>query len=187
MASRVETSTEVRLAKAWPRFWARLLDIQLYSFPVGFLLIAIFPSMLTSEPFSGPSGDYLLGFISLPLVMLLDAIVLSKTGTSPGKALAALTLVTKEGDLVSVPTAISRNIRVYLQGLVLGIPLLVLFGYIGGYNAVKERGVTDWDEQTDSRIVSRDETGARTWLVGVFAVIAMVVGNALARAGGSTY
>ncbi|NTZ42117.1 RDD family protein [Altererythrobacter sp. SALINAS58] len=183
MASRVEASVEVKLAAAWPRFWARLLDIQLYSIPVAFVLMALFPDLATSPELSGRSGDLLIGFISLPFVMLVDAVILSKTGTSVGKALAALTLVTDDGELVPTTTALARNLRLYLQGLVLGIPLLVLIGYVSGYNSVKKKGTADWDEATGTRVISRDRSGARTWLVGVLAVFAVLIGNALARVG----
>lgn len=187
MTSAVERSEEVSIGRAWPRFWARLLDIQLYSIPIAFLLAAIFPQILTSDSLSGRSGDLVIGFISLPFVMMIDAVILSLTGTSPGKALAALTLVSEEGDGVAISTAIARNLQVYLKGLVLGIPILFLFGYINGYNSIQKNGITEWDAETGTRIVSRDQSGARTWLVGFIAVVVLLVATGISQTANRAY
>jgi hypothetical protein len=38
---------------------------------------------------------------------------------------------------------------VLLQGLALGIPLVTLFTFIGGYNTLQKHGRTDWDKSNE--------------------------------------
>jgi hypothetical protein len=174
---------EQLLARSWPRFWARMLDVALYSLPAGLLLGIFFPSFFQSETFTGPGGEYLAGLIILPFALATDAIVIAVTGSSPGKALAGLYLATTEDEKVPVALSLQRSARLYVQGLVLGIPLLVLFGYIAARNDVRNEGTTGWDRATGTRVYAGANDLGRTIVVGIVAVVALAVNNALARAG----
>jgi uncharacterized RDD family membrane protein YckC len=174
---------EQPLARPWPRFWARLLDVTLYGLPVAVLLGLIFPSFFQSETFAGPGGEYLAGFIVLPFALATDAIILSMTGSSPGKALAGLYVATTNDEKVPLAVSLQRSASIYVQGLILGIPLLVLFGYIAAHNDVKDEGTTGWDRLTETRVYAGANDVGRTIIVGIAALIAIAVSNALAKAG----
>jgi len=140
------------LARAWPRFWARMFDIVVYAMPAAFLLGMAFPSLFAGSTLSGPSQDYLTGMLVLPIVMVIDALVISQLGSSPGKAIAGLYVAKCDQERLGLETALKRNLFVYGRGLVLGIPLLCLIGYVTGYNAIKEDGLTSWDRDTETRV-----------------------------------
>lgn len=169
------------LAGQWPRFWARLFDIAIYAAPAWFLVGLVFPSLFAVDTEGDMANAYLVGLLVLPLVMVIDAVVISYFGSSPGKAIAGIFVGDADGNRLTIENSLKRNALVYLKGLVLGIPLLVLIGYIYGYNAVKNDGLTSWDKDTDSRVFAGANTPARTVVIGILAVLGLVVSNALAK------
>lgn len=171
---------EAELARPWPRFWARIFDVFLYSIPASIILALAFPSFFAAAESPG-ANPFIAGMVILPLVMVLDAVIVSLMGTSPGKAIAGLYVAATDESKLNLETSLKRGGLVYLKGLVLGLPLLNLIGYASGYSAVKENGVTSWDQDTDSRVYSSASSGGRTVLVGVLAVFLVGVMNALAK------
>ena len=129
------------LARAWPRFWARIFDINLYAFPTGMIIGLVAPSLFAPEFIENRGGQIVIGILALPLIMIIDAIVISWLGTSPGKAIAGLRVADLEQHKLTLETSLKRNLLVYLRGLVLGIPLLNLIGYSKGHNAGIGRGI----------------------------------------------
>jgi uncharacterized RDD family membrane protein YckC len=187
MAIAADTSFGTTLARPWPRFWARFLDVQLYGVPIILILATIFPALFVGEAFQGRSGDMLAGVIALPFVMLLDAAILANTGSSPGKALAGLYFADADSGRVSLARTVGRNARVYFRGFILGLPLLVLVGYANAYNDIKDSGLTDWDRTTDTRVFANGGPAWRTWAVAILGIFVLAVQNALARAADPTY
>ena len=171
-----DEEAEIELAKAWPRFWARLLDITILSFPVGMLIGLLFPSLMVMD-LSPRVFEIVVGMIALPLVLVVDALLLSLLGTSPGKAIVGLKVVDMEMRKLSTEAALRRNVLLYLKGLAGGIPLLNLIGYGKGHADLAERGFTTWDEATDSRVIENGYHIARATVAAV-----VVIGlNAAAR------
>lgn len=167
---------EIELATAWPRFWARVLDISILAFPVGMLIGLLFPSLMVLD-LDTRAAEIVIGILALPVIMVIDALLLALFGTSPGKAIVGLKVVDMEMRKLSTETALRRNFLLYLKGLVAGIPLLNLVGYGKGHADVRERGFTSWDEATDSRVIENDYHIARAAIAAV-----IVIGlNAAAR------
>jgi uncharacterized RDD family membrane protein YckC len=185
MAGKVYHSDVPDLAGPWPRFWARLLDLQLYSIPVILVLALLFPEFVSSKWFEGPGGDFLLGGLCLPFAMAIDATILSMTGSSVGKGIAGIFLASTDGQRLPLERSLVRNAHLWLKGLVLGIPLLALIGYSNGYNDLQNSNSTSWDRDTDSRVYSSSNETWRTWVVAVLAIFLYSVGNTLSRMGDS--
>lgn len=169
------------IAKPWPRFWARFLDIQLYGWPVAIVLVVLFPNFFSSEAFQGRQGDILIGLISLPFALAIDAVILSTTGSSVGKGLAGIFLATTYGTRLSLDQAFVRNAHLYARGMVLGIPILALFGYGVAFNDLRDNQSTAWDRETDSRIYATSVEPSRTWAVAFIGIALYAVGNTLSR------
>jgi uncharacterized RDD family membrane protein YckC len=168
--------SEVELAKAWPRFWARLVDISILAYPVGMLLGLLFPSLMALE-LNTRAGEIVIGIMALPVIMVIDALLISLLGTSPGKAIVGLKVVDMQMRKLSTETALRRNLLVYFKGLFGGIPVLNLVGYVMGHNDVRDHGFTSWDEATDSRVIENGYNVARAAIAA-----AIVIGlNAAAR------
>ena len=178
--SGVAASDELGVAWPWPRFWARIFDTFLYSVPIGALLGLVFPTLFEADWTQGRFGAYVLGFLALPLVMVLDAAVIAMTGTSPGKAIAGLRVLDLDRQKLTFETAARRNLQVYWKGLAIGIPLLNLVAYGSGYTDVKETGLTTWDQDTDTRVFVVDGSEYRTIFIAVLAIGAMLLDRYLA-------
>ena len=171
---------EQELARAWPRFWARVFDVTIYSLVVGLILGLLFPSLFMATWLQGRGGALLLGVLLLPVIMVVDAAVIAWTGTSPGKAIAGLRVRDINSEKLSLESSLTRNIQVYVKGLVFGLPLLCLIGYSNGFNQVKDGGITAWDEDSESRVIATDPSEWRTFLIGALGIAAIVLDRALA-------
>ncbi len=171
---------EMELARAWPRFWARIFDVTLYSLIVGMVLGLLFPSLFMATWLQGRAGGLLLGVLLLPVIMIVDAAVIAWAGTSLGKAIAGLRVRDLNNQKLTLENSLSRNVQVYLKGMVLGLPLLCLIGYSNGFNEVRDGGITSWDEDTETRVVATDPSEWRTFLIGALGIGAIVLDRALA-------
>lgn len=169
------------VAEAWPwaRFCARTFDYCLLSLILGGALGFVAPSATDLPIFTGQLGEYLFGLLTLPFALLLDALIQSVIGTTPGKALAGIRVETLDHGLLSLRQSLRRNMLVYLRGFILGLPILVLVGYSNGYRRVSNFQPTSWDEDLGTRVYERGSNIVRTFLTGVL-VIGLFVGSVVA-------
>jgi uncharacterized RDD family membrane protein YckC len=158
------------LAAAWPRFWARFLDLSLLSLLTGAVVGLVFPTFFTADVFRTNGGKLLLGVILLPLVMIADACIVALWGRSIGKALAGLVVRDAYGVKPSLDVALRRNMLIYFRGYLMGVPLLILFGYISAYNSVVSNDTTTWDDATGTYVVSTGSNIVRTVLTALLAI-----------------
>jgi len=164
-------------ARPWPRYWARSLDILLFSallaLIVGWIWARAFPAsyvdLLGSEGF----GRYLFGWALSPLAMVLDAAIYSTLGNTPGKALLGLKVTRLDGSQLKFGAALRRNFGVYVAGLGMGIPIVVLFTCFSAYKDVKANKPSSWDIGIGSR-VNGQAKGYRSWL-GALSYFALLV------------
>jgi uncharacterized RDD family membrane protein YckC len=174
-------SDEGELARAWPRFWARTFDTFLYSLLAGLVIGLLFPSFFMAEIFEGRGGAILIGLLILPFVMIIDAVIISKFGSSLGKAIAGLRVADIDHEKLTLETSLRRNMQVYLKGLALGIPLLNLAAYGNAHAAVRDQGLTSWDQATGSRVFATSNNEFRTVAIAVLAIATIAVDRALAQ------
>lgn len=158
------------LAGAWTRLWARALDLTVVSFPIAFLIGILFPTFFAAPVFAGPAGDLLANLFIIPLALIADACIVSIWGRSLGKLVAGLVVRDRNGEKPSLDVALSRNLRVYFRGYVMGIPLLNLVGFVSAYNSVAANGTTSWDDETDTYVVAVGNSTGRTVLTAALYV-----------------
>lgn len=159
------------LASPWARFWAKILDITLWAFCVGFVLDLLFPSFLSGPAFEGRAGVALANIVMLPFVMLLDAVVLAVLETTPGAFCAGFRIQTADRRRVTLPFALRRNLMIYFGGLAAGVPLLSLFTLFSSYRAASANRLTYWDEQLGTRPYSYGSGVYRTVGTAVLVVV----------------
>jgi uncharacterized RDD family membrane protein YckC len=179
------TVSGVRLAGAWPRFWARMLDITAFSFILGIPLGRAMPGLfVTGGPFVGGRGMHLLGFALLPFALMLEACASAAFGNSPGKMILGLGVRTLDGKRLSFGEVLVRNLRVYLAGLAIGLPLLNLVALRRNHEKVTKGELTWWDARMNTRTMDLRGSTARTWF-GAIAYVALLVGFNAREAMGS--
>lgn len=168
-------------ARPWPRFWARLLDIQINGYVLAYAAGSMFPAFFSQSAFTSPSGVYLTGLIILPFSLVVDAAFQAFGGTTLGKAIVGVRVETVRHERLSFGTAVHRNALIYLKGLILGLPLFSLFGYANGFNQIKAHGRTSWDEKLFTRVYDDGSRIARTVLAAVLVFAAIGGGNAYSK------
>jgi uncharacterized RDD family membrane protein YckC len=136
--------------RPWIRYWARMVDVALWSM-VGGLLMAIFlPDLLDSTNEVGLGIVLLLGWV------FVEALLLTSFGTTPGKALLRIAVTTDGGDKLPYGTALQRSFLVFIKGMGLGLPLISLIPMIVAHGNLSKSGRTTWDRDLDLRVVHRE-------------------------------
>jgi len=154
------------LAGPWQRFWARAFDIYLFGLASVFLVALTQPVWLEHEIFSSNSGQAILHLMFLPVALLLEAAVYACFDTTPGKALAGLKLLTAHGDKLTFSQVIRRNLQIYIFGLGLGLPIIILYCLWQRYNELSSWRFPQYDTALGTRVWSNGSDW-RTLLVAI--------------------
>jgi uncharacterized RDD family membrane protein YckC len=150
----------------WRRYLARSLDY-LWYFPVaGFTITAGFVLLLSKEEaemfFAIP--DFMLTLILIALWLPIEAGFLSLLGATPAKWLFGIRIEAEDGRRLRFGPAMERALRVWVQGLGLGIPIVSLITSIFAYNRLNSTGTTLWDTAVPSLVRHREWTTGRILL-----------------------
>lgn len=162
----------------WRRYAARMLDLTVVSLLMGGLL-GVVGALVAPEPSakfwqflaSGPVGKIAEMMLSLLLVIPANALLLGLTGGTLGKWVFGVKIVRPDGRPIGVLAALWREIRVWFQGLAMGIPFVSLFTLFAGFSWLKDDGHAPWDKPR-RRIALHRPAGA--WQV-FLAVVGLVV------------
>jgi len=164
--------------RPWVRFWARNLDVMIWSVVSG-IVLAVF-----GLEAKGRLQEFALGFVMLAIYIPFEALLLARTGTTPGKALLRTHVETAEGARLTYRAALERSASVWLLGL--GAGLVTLITYLLSYQRLRRDGVAPWDRGRGS-VVRHARIGTlRGTLVaaGVIGFVALLA--ALAAVGEAT-
>lgn len=170
-----------KLAKPWARFWARLFDLNVLAYILGFISGMLWPAIYAPDSLLMQMPSFVFGILMLPFTMAADALIVALFGTTLGKAIAGIRIEPEQGKRISVGAALRRNAELYVKGLALGIPLICLYTYTQGYNVVSDRKRPSWDERNAVRVVSRGSNTFRVALLGVVTVL-IIAGSAILNA-----
>jgi uncharacterized RDD family membrane protein YckC len=171
----------VELAEGWPRLWARLLDSWLNLLLIGAVVGILFPALFQMPAFEGRRGDLLLDVAFLPLALMLDAGIQALFGNTLGKWLVGIRLEQIDGGRPSTVTTLQRNLRLYVQGFILGLPLLNLFGMARANDRLSREGATLWDAALGTRVVDRAGHILRTVFTAGLALTLNIGGTVFGR------
>lgn len=174
---------DAMLAEAWPRFWARIIDINWLSFVAGTLVGILWPSVFYWPIMQGPFGGILLVIATLPLIMAMDAVIIHFFGTNFGKWIAGIAVRRMDGGYPKMEQSLLRNLHLAIRGLGLNIPIINLIAYIQGYSAVNNDGYTYWDEETDTRVIVTNDNPIRLVLAAIIGIGFFALDRLLAFAG----
>lgn len=140
-------------ARPWMRFFARNIDLALFSI-LGYLAIAfIYPKLLGKDEV----GKILIVPFAFAWVFV-EAWLLSKYGTTPGKFLLNTKINLASGAIINYDKALSRSIKAWWRGLGAGLPLISSITCFISYNRLKRKGITTWDME-DGFIVTHGRVG----------------------------
>ena len=160
---------EVDIATPWRRFWARWLDVILGACLIGFMLGTVRPSFYQPGGF-GAAHSQLFGWLVMPIVMLLDALIYALFGNTAGKAIAGIAVRDESsGGRLPFVVYLKRNFELYFLGLGTAFPIASLFTLYGSFRKADSGELLSWDLSADSRVIARSVNPVRTWVVTVCA------------------
>ncbi len=154
------------LAGPWPRWFARSFDVwwetALVALVLGYALGQVSPAFL--RWLETPFGWKLFGLACIPGGLVLDAALQALLGNTPGKALLGLRLITTDGHVPAFRELVRRNLKIWRDGLALGLPLISLVTMARQGLRLRKGVQASYDK--DDFLVSASATG---WLAkGVF-------------------
>lgn len=158
-ASRTGARRELRTGS---RLAAKLLDILLITSTLPLIFAFV-------ERLSGQSGAFALwysqsalpGLLIFALFPFVEAVMLHLFGTTPGKAILALSVTTKEGMRPDFGRLVSRGYLCWFYGLGMGIPLVNLCTIARSRRHLEKNGISGWDARNGLLLVPHQIGGTR--------------------------
>lgn len=146
------------------RFWARWLDLTLYS---GIWWIGMWAARQDIE--AALLNPWVM-FLQYVPWFAIEPLLLHYFGTTPGKWLLNLEVVNLDGSRLDLPAAIRRSLRVMFTGVGFGWPFLALFCQALSIFTAKRLGTTLWDHTGGHRVTAGLLNPARiVSMVGLYA------------------
>lgn len=169
-------------AGAWRRFVARMLDIGIISVP---LLLLAWPLLNALVPgfapwWQRPASPYLLSLALFPLVLLLESGVFAYFGTTPGKALLGVMVLTLDGQPLSAAQYLRRQLGVFWYGFAMGLPVISLIAIVSHGLSLQQGEPTPYDA---NRFTVRGRRLSRTQVLVLAGIGLAMAGIGCAMAG----
>ncbi|MDE0854311.1 MAG: RDD family protein [Nevskia sp.] len=163
----------------WRRYFSRSADYLVVGLPVLILLfIPLFAIFGASSPMMKLlSNAFVCQFLLVCLFPFSEAFLLSTWGFTPTRALMGIHIRNADGSKLSYRRALQRSWRVALQGMGLGLPLVVLFTNVAAYNYLKDSKATTWDETLNISVRHR-RWGVLRGLAAVLWCLAVLIAAA---------
>ena len=132
------------------RFFARWFDISLY-------LLFLFSLLRVAGQGFVPMAPGLFLYLYFLPCLLLEAAMLHKLATSPGKYLLGIRVTTTDDKRLSIQAALVRSLRAFIVGLGLMVsPILTGICHVYCLWYLLRRKEAPWDTMTTTRVVAQN-------------------------------
>ena len=160
----LQQDVQPRLHAPWRRFFARMIDLLLYD--LTWMLILTSAGLCAA----GNRGVTLLNdFLALLTMLLLEPLLLQKTGTTLGKRLLGLSVRNLSGAKLRYSEGLDRTARLIWRGLGAGIPIYCWVRLYQSCCAEKKEEPLDWEGE------SEQTAKPFGWKRGLAAIVAAAV------------
>ena len=168
-----KTDTYPKVTAPWRRFFARHFDLFLYSafwMMLGLLLLSEGPSTESGAAWMGAAN-----IIAIIMMVLVEPLLLSIWGTTPGKWLLGLSVRNNTGQKLTYGEGVYRTVQALWGGAGFFIPIFELVQGYKCYYDCTEGKTLPWE--WDSELQLKDE---KAWRFAAMAGSAIAVFGALA-------
>lgn len=141
-----------RIYCPWRRYLARMLDAQL-CFLLLFALATLGFHWNIAD--GGRLGCFILSFLALGLMLLLEPLMLHCFGTTPGKAILGLRVERLDGGRLTYSEAQSRTGQALWRGMGWNLPVLKWIRLYRSYVAHGREGEMSWDRESDFHVEAK--------------------------------
>jgi uncharacterized RDD family membrane protein YckC len=153
-------SSQVR---PWVRFWARMMDYTIMGL-VLYVILGI-ATLFVAVPLWMFWG---VGFFTPLIWILIEAWFIAVWGATPGKALLQVSVTKEDGTHLCYGRALHRAFSVWVRGIGLGLPIVMLVAMIVAYAKLTIHKITTWDRKLAFRVKHEIIGGGRIVLYIVF-------------------
>ena len=144
----------------WRRYFARHLDQAVITLVVTAVLALAFRVNFSKIP---ALGEWLLVYVYWALLIPLEALLLSRFGTTPGKWLMGIRLEHADGRRLTFSQAAVRAWDVFGRGMGYNIPIYNLYRQWKSYKDVRDGDGPEWDGE-----VTLAAAGCRWWRTAAY-------------------
>jgi len=148
------------LPSRWPRAIARSLDLG-WQLAIVFPLFYLFTTKLVPATADSRSWLIVISFVSLPIALVLDAIVAGVFGNTPVKAIAGISVNTYDQNKLGLVKQFKRNYAVWTEGLAMGILPFTFFSGKRQFRKISSGRSSTYDRRLGIRVLSRHNSGLR--------------------------
>ena len=138
----------LEVAGPWRRFFAQVVDVWSLAAPSGYLIASIGGCL--SPEFAiwvaTPVSSSVFGLLALPVSLLLAAVIFGLFGTTLGKFILGIRVLTEQGARPTFQQYLRRTLGVYWYGYGLGIPFVTLVTMIVQYRKLRDDRRTSYDK-----------------------------------------
>lgn len=152
-----EPEMSVSQVRPWVRYFARFVDLWVFSFMVGIAAALFTPSILDVP-------EALLTAGILFVWIFQESILLANCGTTPGKWLFKIKVRDCDGNNLKFSDALNRSFAVWFRGMGAGIPVFSMIAQLSSRSKLKRDGVTPWDEE-GQYVVTHEKIGFLRFLI----------------------
>lgn len=161
----------------WRRFFARNLDLLLYSVLWDVFLALVLGVNVSARSEGGKILDNIVVFL---LMLFTEPVLLALFGATPGKWLLGLRVTDNEGKRLSLEEARARTWKMFLYGMGLGIPIWKLYRLWKSYRGCSDEETQEWEYH--SAVTLKSERGWRiAAYIGAYVILGVVYVLALGR------
>ena len=156
----------------WQRFFARLVDAQIYRT----LWVLILPALSFNMLKTGIGGQVFMEFLALGTMFLLEPLLLSRFGTTAGKWLFGLRVASPDGRRLTYAEGRERTAYLFWYGIRLNLPVFRLYRLYVSYTDEQQGKALPWEDGSEQTI--RDHAGWRFAAAAVLAAL-LIAGGVL--------
>ena len=128
----------------WRRFFARSFDLSIAQLVIYAILCLCFRLNITQ---TANLVDWLLGYLAWALLLPLEALCISRFGTTPGKALMGISITDAYERPLSFGDAAMRTWEMFGRGQGYHLPIYSVYRNWKSYKEVKNGEELEWDQQ----------------------------------------
>lgn len=151
-APELKEDTLPKVTSPWKRFFARGIDFAL----LGLLPDCLLSLVLHINESSYSAGRLIFDWIApLLLLLLLEPVMISMSGTTPGKLLFGLRVTAPDGSRLSWRDAVHRTWTVLRYGYGFFLPVYSLVRLYRSFRGCKNEELLEWE--TDSMLTLKDK------------------------------
>ena len=155
----------------WRRYFARMLDLNIFTLVVAFIAGSVFPDV--------GEESFLIVWTTFGSILAMPFVesFLMQTGggATPGKRLLGITVSLESGEEPTYMQLVKRNFKAMALGFGLGVPLVSLVTLVISYNKLNTDVITPWDRSGGFIVSSIDVDRSRYIIVGVLLVVILSI------------